>query len=178
MNPRIKLLIVIFGLSITAYGQKYKSFESKVRFFSEATLENIAADNKDGSSVFDEESKQIVFSIPITSFEFKKSLMQEHFNENYMESEKYPKAIFKGEVINYEEGKATQKVTAKGDITIHGITRAINVDGEMEYKDGKLYLKSVFPVRLEDYKVKIPQVLWQNIAEEVEVTINFIYKPI
>lgn len=178
MNLKAKLLMAILGLSITAYGQKYKSVESYVKFFSEATLENIAADNKDGSSVFDEESRQIVFSIPITSFKFDKSLMQEHFNENYMESEKYPKAIFKGEVLNYEKGKANQKVTAKGDMTIHGVTRTINVDGVMEYKDGKLQLNSVFPVRLEDYKVKIPQVLWQNIAEEVEVTINFIYKPI
>lgn len=175
---KTKLLFVMLACSIAAYGQKYKSVESKVRFFSEATLENIAADNKDGSSVFDEETSDIVFSIPITSFQFKKSLMQEHFNENYMESEKYPKAIFKGKVLNYEKGKANQKVSAKGDMTIHGVTKTITVDGTMEYKDGKIQLNSVFPVRLEDYKVKIPQVLWQNIAEEVEVTINFIYKPI
>lgn len=161
-----------------ASAQKYKSFESKVRFFSEATLENIAADNADGSSVFDMESGNIVFSIPITSFEFSKSLMQEHFNENYMESEQYPKATFKGKIIGFKNEAGLQNVTAEGDMNMHGETRSIKVDGTMEMKDGKLYLKSVFPVRLEHYKIKIPKVLWQNIAEEVEVTINFTYKPI
>lgn len=169
---------MILAVSFTAHAQKYKSTEGKVRFFSEATLENIAADNEDGSSVYDESTGDIVFSIPITSFKFEKSLMQEHFNENYMESEKYPKAIFKGKVNDFDKGKGVQNVSAAGDMTIHGVTKSINVDGVMEYRDGKIFLKSVFPVRLEDYKVKIPQVLWQNIAEEVEVTINFVYKPL
>lgn len=175
----MRLILILFSsLAFSVHGQKFKSVESNVKFFSEATLENIAADNTDGSSVFDESTGEIVFSIPIASFQFRKSLMQEHFNENYMESDKYPKAIFKGKVIGFDRNNGKQTVNAEGDLTIHGETRTVKVDGTMEYRDGKIYLNSVFPVRLEDYKVKIPQVLWQNIAEEVEVTVNFIYEPL
>lgn len=175
---RFTILTLMLGISLGAYAQKYKSVESKVRFFSEATLENIAADNTDGSSVFDESTGNIVFSIPIKSFEFQKSLMQEHFNENYMESEKYPKSIFKGKVIGFENKEGPQKVSAEGELTIHGVTKEVKVDGTMELKNNEITLTSVFIVKLADYDVKIPQVLWQNIAEEVEVTLNFIYQPL
>ena len=175
---RLVIVALFLCLFFEAQAQKYKSVEGKVRFFSEATLENIAADNAKASSVFDESNGNIVFSVPIKSFEFRKSLMQEHFNENYMESDQYPKATFKGTVAGFENKAGTQKVSAQGDMTIHGVTKPVSVDGTMELKDGQIYLKSVFKVKLEDYDVKIPQVLWQNIAEEVEVTLNFIYQPL
>lgn len=175
---RFTIFALLFSVSFGTYAQKYKSVESKVRFFSEATLENIAADNTDGSSVFDESTGDIVFSIPIKSFEFQKSLMQEHFNENYMESDKYPKSIFKGKVIGFEKKGGLQNVSAEGELTIHGVTKEVKIDGTMNLKDNQIKLNSVFIVKLEDYNVKIPQVLWQNIAEEVEVTLNFIYQPL
>lgn len=175
---RLIIVTLFLCLIFEVQAQKYKSNEGKVRFFSEATLENIAADNAKASSVFDAENGNIVFSVPIKSFEFRKSLMQEHFNENYMESDEYPKATFKGTVAGFENKAGVQNVSAQGDLTIHGVTKPVTVDGTMEQKDGQIYLKSVFKVRLEDYNVKIPQVLWQNIAEEVEVTLNFIYQPL
>ena len=163
----------------TTYGQKYRSVDSKIRFFSEAPLENITATNTEAVSAYNSKTGEVVFSVPIRSFEFRKSLMQQHFNEKFMESEQYPKAIFKGKINAFDiKGGGKQKVTAKGEMTIHGVTQAINVSGTMELNNDNIYLKSVFPINLDDYKVKIPQVLWQNIAEQVEVTINFTYKPI
>lgn len=104
--------------------------------------------------------------------------MEEHFNERFMESEKYPKATFKGKVKGFNKKAGVQKVSAKGDMTIHGVTQSIIVEGTMESRNGKIYLDTVFPIRVEDYKIEIPQILWRNIAEEVEVTINFVYNPV
>ena len=165
-------------MTFPGLAQKYKAEDGHARFFSEATLEDIAAENKDGSSIFDASNGNIVFSIPITSFEFDKSLMREHFNEKYMESEKYPKATFKGVVTNFENIEGTQKVQAKGSMNIHGVTRQVTSEGEIKKEGDQLRLTSTFIVRLEDYKVKIPKLLWQNIAEEVEVNIDFHYKPL
>ena len=175
---RTLLLISLVCLASAASAQKYKSDKSYVKFFSAATLEDIAAENTEGSSVVDLSSGNVVFSIPIKSFEFEKSLMKEHFNEKYMESEKYPKAIFKGVIENLTDKPGPQQVKATGDLTIHGVTRKIEADGQIDKTDQELSLTTKFMVRLEDHKVKIPQLLWQNIAEEVEVTIDFHYKPI
>ncbi len=98
-----KILLIILLLSAyPGIAQKYKSTSGTIKFYSEELLEDITAINKDVKSIFDNESGQIVFSLPITGFEFAKSLMQEHFNEKYLESEKYPKATFKGTITGYQ----------------------------------------------------------------------------
>ena len=171
------LFLLILALS-PAIAQKYKAEGGYVKFFSEATLEDIAAENNNGTSVFDQGNGNIVFSIPIQSFEFDKSLMKEHFNEKYMESEKYPKATFKGTISDFQNSEGVQKVQAQGSMTIHGVTRQVSYEGQIEKKGDQLRMTSTFKVRLEDYKVKIPRLLWQNIAEEVEVTVDFQYKPL
>lgn len=180
LNPnKMKKVITLIALAIivnTAMAQKFKSSSSEVTFFSEATLEDIAATNKSASSVFDASSGSIVFSIPIDEFQFEKSLMQEHFNEKYMESEKYPKSIFKGKIIGYTSGGGKKDVEAEGELTIHGVTRKLKTKGQIEEKNGQLYLNSTFIVKLEDHKVKIPKLMWQNIAEQVEVKVSFVYK--
>ena len=175
---RTLLLAGLVCIAFTASAQKYKSNKSYVKFFSEATLEDIAAENKDGVSVIDLATGNVVFSIPIKSFEFEKSLMKEHFNEKYMESEKYPKAVFKGVIDNVTDQAGIQKVKAKGDMTIHGVTKKMEAEGEIDKTGDTVLLKTQFMVRLEDHKVKIPKLLWQNIAEVVEVTVDFEYKPI
>ena len=103
--------------------------------------------------------------------------MKEHFNEKYLESEKYPKAIFKGK-INGFKNSGKEELTAEGDMTIHGVTKYIKVQGTITTQKKELHLATTFTVRLEDYEVQIPKLLWQNIAEEVEVKILFIYKPL
>ena len=104
--------------------------------------------------------------------------MKEHFNEKYMETEKFPKSTFQGNITGYDmKGTGTQAAKATGKLTIHGITKDIDVPGTLEINSNNVILKSKFKVKLEDYSIARPQLLWQNIAEEVEVSIDFTFKP-
>ena len=159
--------------------QRYKSSSSTVHFFSKAPVEDIEAKNLDGKSAIDLASGDIVFSIPIKSFTFEKSLMQEHFNENYLESDKFPSATFKGKITNYDLSQnEMQNVTAKGLITIHGVENEISAEGQFKIIDNSLEITAKFPIKLEDFKIKIPKVVFYNIAEIVDVTISFNYEKI
>ena len=173
------LLLIFFAfIFIQVTAQKYASEKSSVSFFSHASIEDITADNKNATGIFNAETNDIAFSIPITEFKFAKSLMQEHFNEKYMESDNYPKATFQGKITGYNKANAGgQQVKAAGKLTIHGVTNDVELRGTIEKKDGKLLMKSKFIVKLVDYKVKIPELLWNKIAEQVEVTVDFIFKP-
>jgi polyisoprenoid-binding protein YceI len=104
--------------------------------------------------------------------------MEEHFNEKYLESEKFPNAIFKGILEGFQFDKAHQELNAVGKLTIHGIARDVVIPASIERSGNKLIARSKFVIKLEEYKIKIPQLMWQNIAEEVEVTVEFIYKPL
>ena len=174
----ITLSLCILHVS-NSHGQKFKSTTSTVHFFSDAPMEDIEATNLDGKSAFDLSTGEIVYSIPIKSFVFEKSLMQEHFNENYMETDKYPKSTFSGIVTAFDQSNdSEQEVTAKGRISIHGVEREISVKGQMKINGSSIELKAKFPIKLEDYKIKIPKVVFYNIAEVVDVTIKFEYEKI
>lgn len=173
------ILFLSFFLIQVGFGQHYRSNKSAVSFFSSATLEDISAESIKGTSVIDLGKNQMAFSIPINSFEFDKSLMKEHFNEKYMESDKFPKSTFVGKIAGFDSSRnGIQKTQAEGEMTIHGVTKKIKIEGAIEKKGNLLLLSSSFIIRLEDYKVKIPKLLWQNIAEQVEVKINFEYEKI
>jgi polyisoprenoid-binding protein YceI len=175
---RSVFLLALTVIGVSALGQKYTVEKANVSFFSHATIEDIKAENKKTSSIFNSANGEVVFSIPINGFEFEKSLMQEHFNEKYMESDKYPKSIFQGKISGFDSNASgPQQLTATGKLTIHGVTRDVEIPGTIEKQDNKLVMKSKFIVKLVDYKITIPQLLWQNIAEQVEVTVDFLYKP-
>jgi polyisoprenoid-binding protein YceI len=141
-------------------------------------VEDIAARNEKAASIFNMETGEIAFSIPIKDFEFAKSLMKEHFNEKYMDSEKFPKASFQGIITGYQaSASGSQPAKAAGKLTIHGITKDLEVPGTVEIKDKQVFIQSKFMVKLEDFDIKRPQLLWQNIAEVVEVTADFTFKP-
>ncbi len=170
-------LLIVFA-SGQAIGQKYIIEKAFVSFFSDAAIEDITADNKKASSIFNESTGEVVYSIPINEFQFEKSLMQEHFNEKYMESDRYPKSTFQGKLQGYNpDGKGPQQVKATGKLTIHGVTKDVEIPGTIEKTGNRISMKSKFIVKLEDHKIAIPQLLWQNIAEQVEVTVDFLYKP-
>ncbi|MDH5365387.1 MAG: YceI family protein [Cyclobacteriaceae bacterium] len=178
MKKIFLILIVLFSFS-SIHAQKYKSDKSTVTFYSEAVIENIEATNNKAQSVLDVTNQNIVFSIPIDGFDFEKDLMQEHFNEKYMETEKFPKSIFSGKFSGFDINKTgKQKVAASGKLTIHGVERKISAEGIMIVEGNKIKLSSSFKVKLKDYKIAIPQLLWQNIAEEVEVELLFEYAKI
>ncbi|MCK6617884.1 MAG: YceI family protein [Cyclobacteriaceae bacterium] len=172
------VIAACMGFSGAGHAQKYSVSEGVITFFSAATLEDIKADNRKVASVLNTATGEIAFSIPINQFQFEKKLMQEHFNEKYLESEKYPKSTFAGIVEGFTMSKSgAQQATAKGKLTIHGVTRDVEIPGTIEVQSGVLKLQSKFIVKLEDYNVKIPKLMWQNIAEQVEVTVDLIYKP-
>jgi polyisoprenoid-binding protein YceI len=172
------VLVLVLTVCISAVAQKYTAAKSFISFYSHAAIEDITADNKKVSSILNVATNDIVFSVPINEFKFAKSLMQEHFNEKYMESDKYPKATFSGKVSGFDPSKSgVQKAKANGKLTIHGVTRDVEIPGTLEKQGESLQLKAKFVVKLADYKIEIPQLLWQNIAEQVEVTADFLYKP-
>jgi polyisoprenoid-binding protein YceI len=169
---------VFFLIGLSGFAQKYITEKSYISFFSHAAIEDIKAENKNAAGIYNVTTNDIAFSIPINDFQFAKSLMQEHFNEKYMESDKYPKSTFQGKILDFNlSASGEQKVKASGKLTIHGITNAIEAPGSIEKQGDKLIMKSKFIVRLQDYKIEIPQLLWQNIAEQVEVTLEFTFKP-
>jgi polyisoprenoid-binding protein YceI len=164
-------------VALEGTAQKYVAEKSSITFFSDALLEDIKATNVKGASMVNVETNDLVFSIPIRDFQFAKKLMQEHFNEKYLESDKYPKATFSGKLLNFDSSQSgKQSVQAKGKLTIHGIAKEVEIEG-VAVKGDKITMTSKFLVKLADYKVEIPQLMFQNIAEEVEVTLEFTYKP-
>jgi polyisoprenoid-binding protein YceI len=170
--------ILLFVAVFPAVAQKYTIDKSNIVFFSDAAIEDIKADNKKASSIFNSATGEVVFSIPINEFQFEKSLMQEHFNEKYMESDKYPKSTFQGKIAGFDaKAKGAQQVKATGKLTIHGVTQEVEIPGTIEATDKSVAMKAKFMVKLADHKIAIPQLLWQNIAEQVEVTVDFLYKP-
>jgi hypothetical protein len=176
----IKVITLVFGFvsfSHFASAQKYNTEKTYVSFFSDAAIEDIKAENTKTAGIFNSATGDLAFSVPIKEYQFAKSLMKEHFNEKYMETEKYPKSTFQGTITGYDpNATGTQDVTSKGKLTIHGETKEVEIAGTIEKQGDKLIMKSKFMVKLEDYKIKIPQLLWQNIAEQVEVTADFTFK--
>lgn len=172
------ILLGLAGLNFSTYAQKFTIEQSHVSFFSDAAIEDITADNKKTAGVFNSATGDIAYSIPIKEFQFEKSLMKEHFNEKYMETEKFPKATFQGKITGYDpSATGAQQASAKGKLIIHGETKEVEIPGTIEKQGDKLVLKTKFIVKLADYKITIPQLLWQNIAEQVEVTGDFTFKP-
>ncbi len=174
---RILAIVIALVIHTQAIAQKYISKSAVITFFSEAPIENIKATNKKVSSILDLTTGEIVFSVPIREFEFRRSLMKKHFNENYMDSEEYPRSTFKGKISGFGSSDGVYSSVAVGELNIHGITKKIEVVGEVIVKPDEITLIAKFPVLLKDYKIKIPKILFSNIAESIEVSIEFTYRP-
>jgi len=170
------IIIILLLLPTISFAQKFKSDSSYVRFFSEAPLENIEAVNIKGASIIDLSNGNFAFSIPVNQFRFDKSLMEEHFNENYLETEKFPKTTFTGAFKPSNLVSGEQTVSAKGEFNLHGQTKPVNIVGTVNKTNEQITIKAVFSIQLVDYKIKIPKAVFYNIAEEVEVTVYFEYK--
>ena len=174
----VSLATVCMLMVLGTYAQKYSVEKSFVSFYSHATIEDITAENTKAVGIFNASTGDVAFSIPIKEFEFAKSLMKEHFNEKYMETEKYPKGTFQGKITGFDKNATgVQNAKANGKLTVHGQTKEVELPGTIEVQGSNLLMKSKFIVKLEDYKITIPQLMWQNIAEQVEVTVEFTYKP-
>jgi len=169
---------LLWLMALQASAQKFVSERGVITFFSSATLEDISAKNSKVTSIINVSTFEVAFSVPIDKFQFEKKLMQQHFNERYLESDKFPKSTFVGKVEGFEAASTSvQKVNVTGKLTIHGITNQVSIPGTIEMTTTTLTAKAKFIIKLADYKVEIPQLLWQNIAEQVEVAVEISYKP-
>jgi hypothetical protein len=172
------LLIVFFGAPLSVFAQRFFAEKSQIRFFSDGIVEDISAENTKVTSIFDAKG-DIAFLMSIKDFQFEKKLMQVHFNEKYMESEKFPKASFQGKITGFDpSGSGQQQVKAAGKLSIHGVTKDVEMPGTIEVTGNQLMMKSTFKVKLADYNIKVPQIVWQNIAQEVEVSVDLTYRPL
>ncbi|MEO9967875.1 MAG: YceI family protein [Reichenbachiella sp.] len=178
MMKKTILFVILLSACLSVSAQKYVSENSHIRFYSSAPVEDIEAVNTGSKSVIDKENGAFAFSIPNNQFEFKKKLMQEHFNENYMESEKYPKSTFTGKVENWDATAGDKTVVASGQLTIHGVTTQVSTTAQLSIQGERMIVDSTFPVALAEYKIKIPKALFYNIADTVEVTVHFEYVPL
>lgn len=174
---KITVLIIMLMLVIScANAQKFMTKAGTIKFSSETPMEKIAGVNRQVNSALDFTTGDFVFRVLIRGFEFEKALMQEHFNENYMESEKFPNATFNGKVTNIKsislEKAGVYKVVVQGDLTIHGITNKVNVNGTLEVKGGKVLAVATFNIAPKDYKITIPQAVIKNISEAILVEVN------
>jgi polyisoprenoid-binding protein YceI len=169
----------VLCINHASFSQKIYTKNGHISFFSKTSLENIKADNNQVLSVLNMQTGELQFSVIIKSFHFEKALMEEHFNENYLESGKYPKATFKGTIaditkINFNaDGK--HAVTVTGDLTIHGVTNKVNTNGNITINGGKITGTSVFNIALADYKITVPKVVEANISKTIEIKVDCLY---
>ncbi len=176
MRKFFSTIIVLFILTTSAFSQKYITKNGKITFYSDAPMEKIEAHNSQVNAAIDASNGDLVFRVLMKSFIFEKALMQEHFNENYVESDKYPNATFKGKIQNIKNidfsKNGKYNVIVEGDLTIHGVTQKVIHPGSIEIKDGKVIAQSKFMIALKDYNIKIPNNVLKNIAENIEITVN------
>jgi len=180
----MKNLMLICCLLLVGFtslqAQKYFTKEGTITFHSDAPLEKIEAINNSVTSVIDLESGRMEFAVLIKAFQFEKALMQEHFNENYMESSKYPKGTFKGQITNMDainfSKNGTYQANIKGDLTIHGKTQSIETKGQFEVNQAQISGTASFVILVADYDIEIPNVVKDNIAKEVKIDVNCNYK--
>ncbi len=172
------ILSIIILMVNVGFGQEiYQTTSAKLEFYSEAPIEAIQAESKNGISVINLESRAIAFQVKINTFQFEKALMQEHFNENYMESEKFQTASFKGEMRNLDiSNNKEQEIVLKGTLTIHGVTRKVEIPANIQIKNNQVKLNTTFVVACKDHDIKIPKLLWKNIAETIQVQLNANYQ--
>lgn len=172
-------LLLFTGIMCGYSQEKYITKSGHISFFSSTPVEDIQADNKQVLSIVDTTNGKVAIAILMKSFLFDKSLMQEHFNENYVESDRYPKAIFKGDITNLNAVlTGAKEAIIKGSLNLHGVSKPITVTSAYITKDTKgILLKGNFAVKPADFNIKIPSVVQNNIANEVVVSFELNHEP-
>ena len=155
---------------------KFMTKAGRVSFFSTSIIEDIEARNTAAAAVLDLGTGQLAFAVPVKEFVFKRTLMQEHFNENYMESDKYPRATFTGHFTGADAAvlgvPGAHQVQVEGDLTLHGVTHHLATAGMLELKNGQLLVFAFFSVAPADYAIEIPLLVRENIAKIVSIRVS------
>jgi len=172
-------MCLAFPLSVSAQN-RYFTKTGHIEFYSHMAMEDIKGVNDQVTSFLDIATGDMVFSVLSRSFQFAKPLMQEHFNENYMESEKFPKASFEGKIADLKSIDFSKSVKyavkVAGKLTIHGVSKEVDALGDLTIGKDKITGESVFQVNPEDYGIRIPSVVKQNFAESMKVTVQMNYQ--
>jgi hypothetical protein len=178
---KIVLLIAIIAcITSRASAQVYYTKNGSISFFSKTSLEDISADNNQVISVLNITTGVLEFSALNYAFQFPKAKMQEDFDENYMENNKYPKSTFKGTITDVSSinslNDGSYNVSVKGDLAIHGVTKNIITPATITIKDGKISATTSFKILIKDYNIKVPTIVTDKIAESIEITVNCSYE--
>jgi polyisoprenoid-binding protein YceI len=181
MKNYVSFLLILFMVSSLRAQNVYFTRNAEIQFFSSTPMENIEAICNSATSVIDVQKAKVEFSATLKSFVFEKALMQEHFNENYVESHKYPKAVFKGDLIGAEKISWSEpgehKLQVEGDFSLHGVTRKVKAEIEFIIHKEGINAVSKFNVKPEDYAISIPDLVRDKIAKTIEVSVKANYKP-
>ena len=178
MHLRLCFIILsVLCLSFNGICQNYTTKTGFIGFYSKTPFEDITAENNQVYAVLDPGSHHIAFAVLLRGFIFPKELMQEHFNENYVESDKYPKATFsgisEGEIDLSKDG--IYQVVIKGDLNLHGVNKAIETTAQLEVKKGQILGSSSFKLKPEDFNIQIPGVVRDKIAKEINVKVQIVW---
>ncbi|MCJ7933392.1 MAG: YceI family protein [Chryseobacterium sp.] len=175
-----KLIVLSTSLFFVSYAsaQKYSAKTGKVTFEASVPLfDDIYAQDDNNVAVINADTGDMASVSVVKNFHFKTKLMEEHFNESYAETAKYPKTTFKGKIANFDKTKLTaspQKYTVQGTLNFHGVDKAVTSAATVYAKDGKIYMQGGFVVKPADYNVTIPKMVTKKIAENVNVEYNYI----
>lgn len=184
MKKGIIIALLALGVAqVTTAQNRYFTRDGHVEFFSQTPIEDIEATNEKMTAVVDFENGKFEFAVLIKSFEFEKALMEEHFNENYMESSKFPKATFVGQIEDFVGIRNSNfppgvEMAAHGKLTIHGVTKDVILLATITPDGANYKLKSSFKVKPGDYEIEIPNTVRDNIAKEITVTVSAVVVPL
>lgn len=152
-----------------------------IYFISHTEIIDIDANHRQVGSFLNIKTGELVFTLLMKSFEFTLPLAEEHFNENYVESEKYPRATFKGKILNMSQDDylvhGEHRVEVEGDLTIHGVTLRVREPGQLTVANGEIRASSRFSIVLDDYKIKVPSIVADRVARVIPIDVVMIYKP-
>lgn len=170
------MLLLCLFLGIEAHSQYYIGQNGETSFFSETPMENISALNKNVGAVLNPATNEVAVKMNIALFKFQNKLMEEHFNENYMETDKFPAASFKGKInekIDFSKD-GIYDVTIKGILLMHGVSKEKTVAGKLSIAKEQATFTGNFDVKLADYKIEIPTIVFAKIAESIAVKNKFV----
>ncbi len=178
MKKVILITLSVFTISVSASAQKYFTKAGKITFDATApsSPEQIEAVNRSATAVIDTKTGAIQFSVLVKGFSFERALMEEHFNENYMESNKFPKSEFKGTITNNSaidySKDGSYNVKVQGKLTLHGVTKDVTTDGKLVIQGGKINATADFSVLLADYSISIPGLVADKVGKSAKISVN------
>jgi polyisoprenoid-binding protein YceI len=173
------VILTIFSRAEVVWAQLYSTTAGNTSFYSSTPAEDIRANNTKTQVALNTTSGEIAVRMLMREFVFPNKLMQEHFNENYMESEKYPTGTFSGKLDQLPDlsREGTYRVSATGTFTVHGVAKARTLTGTLKVANNQLQLLADFEVALADHRIRVPKIVFMKIAQDIAVKCDYVLLP-